>query len=471
MSSKWTKVLAMFLLIGGFALGINGKAEAGGLFSDIGTSYWAQQEIEYLYSLEVIQGYDYSNGTFFKPENNVTRAQAAKMLVIAKGQTELKPGKARFSDVPVNHWASGWIERAVQLGYFQGKNDGNFDPEGSLTRSQMSKIVAKAFGLNWEASSEKAIIFNDITPDFWAAGYINALFYNGITNGEVENYRPQEHTTRAQFSVFLSRALSEKFKLQLGETAVAQGKVTSDTLNVRSSPTTGSSILGRLYQGDVVKINSIDGYWASIQFNGRTAYVHKTYLKLTNLNSSPLKNRIIVVDAGHGGKDPGAVNGSVYERDIVMDVTDRLARKLEAAGARVMKSRSSNSEFLSLEERVQYSEGKYAEMFVSVHVNAALSEAAKGAETYYNDSQNDNGTESYYLAREIQEEIASMVNMYDRGVKDGEWYVIKYQEIPAVLVELGFISNNGDLAKLTSSQYKELYAEAIYRGIVNYYSQ
>ncbi|MGF2617972.1 SH3 domain-containing protein [Rossellomorea vietnamensis] len=471
MSSKMAKALTMWLLVVGLAFGIQGKVMASGMFNDIGPKYWANSEIEFLYSKDVIQGYDSSTGTYFKPENKVTRAQAAKMLVISKGYEELKPRKVRFRDVPINHWASGWIERAVSLGYFQGKDNGSFDPEGLLTRSQMSKIVAKAFGLNIQASSAKPIIFDDINSSYWAASYINALYYNGITDGDVDHYRPENNTTRAQFSVFLSRAMSEKYKLVISDKVLAKGKVTSSSLNVRTAPTTASAIAGRLYKGDTVNVLSIDGYWAAIQYNGQKAFVHKTYLKLLSTSSKPLKDRIIVLDAGHGGKDPGAVNGSVYEKNIVMDVTNLLAEKLESAGAKVMLSRSDNSEFLSLGERVDYSEDQYAELFVSLHVNAAISEAAKGAETFYNGSSNDNGEESYLLANEIQKQIVSLAGMDNRGTKQGEWYVIKHQDIPAVLVELGFISNYGDRLKLTSSQYKELYAEAIYRGIISYYNK
>jgi N-acetylmuramoyl-L-alanine amidase len=469
--SKVKCLLTLLLAVVVFVFGINEKVFAAGQFKDVTSVYWANEEIDYLTSLGIIGGYDTASGTYFKPDASVTRAQAAKMLVIAKGHNEVKPSKQRYPDVSLNHWAAGWIEKAVQLGYFEGKDSGLFDPQGYLTRDQMSKIVSLAFGLNIEASADRPIVFTDINSSNWAATYINSLYYNGITDGSVKEYRPRNYTSRAQFSVFLSRAKSDAFKLEVKQPVMVKGKVTASSLNVRSSTSSGSTVLGRLTLGTVVDIYSIDGYWAEINFHGRKAYVHKTYLKLVNPAGNPLKDRIIVVDAGHGGYDSGAVNGSIYESNIVMDVTDRVYKKLEAAGAKVLKTRNSKEEFLPLEDRVKFAEDHYAELFLSIHVNAAYSPDAKGTETYYNSTSNDNGTESYYLAKEIQEEMVKQLNTRDRGVKDGEWYVIKYQEIPAVLLELGFISNSEDLSKLTSSTYKEKYAQAIYQGILNYYNK
>ncbi|UTE77349.1 N-acetylmuramoyl-L-alanine amidase [Rossellomorea sp. KS-H15a] len=463
--------LTLLLVVVLFVFGMNQKVLAGGMFLDVDSDYWAKSEIEYLHSLEIINGYDSDKGTYFNPDHNVTRAQAAKMLVMAKGQKETSPSAQRYKDVPLNYWAAGWIEKAAQLGYFDGKDDGTFDPNGILTRAQMSKILANAFGLNIEASSDRPIVFSDIKPDFWASTFINSLYYNGITDGTVKEYRPQNYTTRAQFSVFLSRAKSERFKLAVEKNVLAKAKVTASTLNVRSAATSSASQLGRLNLGDIVKVYSINGYWAEIEYNSKKAYVHKTYLKLMNTSGSPLKNRIIVVDAGHGGRDSGATNGGIYEKSIVMDVTNLLVKKLEAAGAKVLKTRENDGEYPTLEERVEFAEDHYAELFLSIHVNASYSPAAKGTETYYNSTSNDNGTESFYLAREIQEQMINDLNTQDRGVKDAEWYVIKYQEIPAVLLELGFISNIEDLSKLTSSTSKEKYAEAIYKGIVSYYNK
>lgn len=463
-------VLGLFMLGAFFSMFETGaSASSTSVFKDVTENHWAKKEIEYLYEKNIINGYTENSINYFKPDNEVTRAQAAKMIMVALGKTELQTSSSSFKDVPTDHWAIGWIERANQMGVMSGNEKGLFDPESSLTRAQMSKILTKAFGLDINAAEEKEIVFFDIKKDFWAATYINALYHNGISNGSGNYFKPNEVVSRAHFSVFISRTLEDDFKVpQLGSSSI-QGKVTASSLNVRSTPNSSSSIVGKLKLGDTVSVYEINGYWAKINYNNAPAYVHKTYLKLKNTNTNPLKDRIIVIDAGHGGKDPGAVNGSYTEKSIVIEVAKKVQNKLQSQGAKVIMTRTGDS-YPSLGDRVEFSDKNYAELFVSIHTNAA-SASAQGAETYYDSSQNDNATESAELAKEIQKQVVALAGMKDRGVKDNSFFVIRNQDIPSVLVELGFITNSEDLSKLIASQYQEIYAEAIYRGILNYYSK
>ncbi|MGD6875876.1 N-acetylmuramoyl-L-alanine amidase [Bacillus infantis] len=466
-------IVACFLVFGSLLGAFSEKASASSVvFGDVPSSYWAKQEIDYLSSRDIVGGYDANAGKFFYPENSVTRAQAAKMIVTAMGKAEKLDANTGFKDVPSGHWASGWIARANELGLITGYTDGTYKPEALLTRAQMSKIISNAFRLDISAASEKDIAFSDISESFWAATYINTLYYNGISNGSGSRFKPNENITRAQFSVFIGRALNNGFRVEVlpvQKNTKSYGKVTAASLNVRSSASASASIIGKVYKGNIVAVQDINGYWAKISFNNQTGYVHKTYLKLKNANGSVLKDRIIVIDAGHGGTDPGAVSGNLNEKSIVMEVAKRVNAKLLSQGAKVVMTRSGDT-YPTLGDRVEISQKNYAEVFVSIHANAA-SAAAKGAETFYDTSKNDNGPESKELAAEIQKQIVALASMQDRGIKDNDFYVVRNQEIPSVLVELGFITNSQDAAKLASSQYQELYAEAIYRGIKNYYSK
>lgn len=489
-------LVVMGLLLSSFSGGA--LADSENVFGDVPDSFWAKSEIEFLHKQEIINGYDVNNGQLFYPNNNVTRAQAAKMIMVALGDPDIKVTESKFKDVPNDHWASEWIAAANQLDIISGYEDGTFKPENYLTRAQMSKILTVAFELDVTAAEEKDIVFRDIDRAFWAASYINTLYYNGISNGSGNYFKPNDQITRAQFSVFMSRVLEDDFRVypepapeedkesaeapapapapspepapapQLGE-AIATGTVTANSLNVRAEANASSAIIGKLGLGAQVKVYSITNNWAKIGYNNGVAYVHKAYLKLKNLNGDALKDRIIVVDAGHGGKDPGAVNGTVYEKDIAINIAKLVQKKLENSGAKVIMTRSDDS-FPTLQDRVDITKEHYAELFVSIHVNAA-SASANGTETYYDTSENDNGVESRELAMEIQKQIVELASMYDRGVKDNEFFVIRNQYVPSVLVELGFITNSGDFSKLTSATYQELYAEAIFRGIKNYYSK
>ncbi|MEG0474029.1 MAG: N-acetylmuramoyl-L-alanine amidase, partial [Solibacillus sp.] len=125
----------------------------------------------------------------------------------------------------------------------------------------------------------------------------------------------------------------------------------------------------------------------------------------------------------------------------------------------------------SLDDRHKFATDKYGEMFVSIHANAAASTSAKGTETYYSVTSNENEKEDLVLATNINNEIVKNVGMSNRGVKRADFVVIKNLKIPAVLVELGFVSNAEDRAKLLSDEHIEAYAQSIYNGIVEYYGR
>ncbi|QUG40765.1 N-acetylmuramoyl-L-alanine amidase [Psychrobacillus sp. INOP01] len=247
------------------------------------------------------------------------------------------------------------------------------------------------------------------------------------------------------------------------------GKVTAASLNVRSGPGATYASVGSLTKGKIVTVESLNGSWAKVKYSGGQGYVSKTYLKLLNQTGSVLKNRIILMDAGHGGKDPGASNQGVTEKSIVIKVAKLVEQKLKNAGATVIMSRSGDT-YPSLQDRVELSKSTNSELFVSIHVNAAANKSVTGTETFYNLSLNDNGAESKVLATKIQQEIVKNAGMNNRGIKEGEFYVIKRLEIPSVLVELGFITNQQDLNKLVNDKYIEIYAQSIFNGIRDYYS-
>ncbi|WP_234417243.1 N-acetylmuramoyl-L-alanine amidase [Lysinibacillus sp. 2017] len=147
-----------------------------------------------------------------------------------------------------------------------------------------------------------------------------------------------------------------------------------------------------------------------------------------------------------------------------------MRQKLEAAGAKVYMTRTGDT-YPTLEQRVAFTKNNFGEIYVSVHVNSATSSSAKGTETYYNVSTGDQYEEDQKLAKYINSEIVTNANMTNRGVKEGPFYVIKNMIIPSVLVELGFISNTEDRQKLVNDKYVEIYAQAIYKGIVDYYAK
>jgi N-acetylmuramoyl-L-alanine amidase len=441
-------------------------------FSDVPTTYWAFSNILHLFELKVISGYENTDNTLsFLPNEKVTRAQAAKMIIEAIGEKQAVVTNQLFKDVPVNSWAAGYIQRAYELHIFKGYDDGRFGPNDTLKRSQMAKVIVEAYKFDYNGYTPSTPVFYDVNSKYWAYDYIEKMHYNGMSNGSNYRFLPEDLISRAQFSAFLSRAIEPGNRLKVTGPITTKGKVISKTaLNIRSSASASSTILDKLTPGTMVNIIEIDGFWARVDHNGISGYVHKSYLKLYSPDSKyPLKNRIIVLDPGHGYKDPGTHYEGYKEKDIVLSVGKKVADRLRSAGAKVIMTRETDT-FLELNERVEMAEDVYAELFVSLHVNSVKNNTSvKGTETYFNTSTNMNGAESKLLAYEIQKQMVEQADMYDRGIKDSGFYVIKNNHIPAVLLEMGFLPNKEDREKLVSDQYQEIIAESIYQGINNYY--
>ncbi|MBW4562997.1 MAG: N-acetylmuramoyl-L-alanine amidase [Mojavia pulchra JT2-VF2] len=172
---------------------------------------------------------------------------------------------------------------------------------------------------------------------------------------------------------------------------------------------------------------------------------------------------VVLIDPGHGGKDPGAIGiGGVREKDIILPISRRIAEVLQQNGVQVMLTRNSDY-FVSLQGRVDMAERANADVFVSIHANSAGAGRpdVSGLETYYYDS-------GLGLARAVHNNILQGVNVRDRGVRRARFYVLRKSSMPSILVEAGYLTGREDVAKLRSSNYQNQMADAIARGILQY---
>jgi N-acetylmuramoyl-L-alanine amidase len=170
----------------------------------------------------------------------------------------------------------------------------------------------------------------------------------------------------------------------------------------------------------------------------------------------------IVIDAGHGGSDPGAQRGDIQEKELTLAIAEKVRKKLAASGARVMMTRSDDS-FVSLEDRVAITNNLKPDLFLSVHINSLEANSSiYGVETYYQTEQ------SKTLAQAIHEALVGKLAVPDRNVRKARFYVINHTPVPAVLAEVGFISNKEERNKLISSDYQEQVADGLARGVMLY---
>ena len=195
---------------------------------------------------------------------------------------------------------------------------------------------------------------------------------------------------------------------------------------------------------------------------------------------------MVVLDPGHGGQDSGAMVGNVMEKDLTLDVAQRVDRILQARGLATVLTRVGDS-YVSLAERAALTNHVHDCVFVSIHFNEGNKTVSSGVETYYADHQMTPGTpivswlpflqrassqspnfESQSLAGFIQDALVVRTQAVNRGTKAEQFFVIANVQHPAVLVEGGFLSNQEDIAKLGSEEYREQIAGAISDGIVRY---
>lgn len=189
--------------------------------------------------------------------------------------------------------------------------------------------------------------------------------------------------------------------------------------------------------------------------------------KNTEIMNSKYTDRLIVIDPGHGGKDPGAIgtNTRTTESELVLRVGLKLQKQLEAKGFRTYITRD-DDRYVDLYQRPNIANKLGADLFVSIHINAFSRASAQGIEVLYaEDSTRDN----YGFARIMQDYLLSYLNRVDRGVVNRpRLVVLKNTMMPAVLAELGFLTNPEEEQLLIHNEYLEKASNAIYKSIIDY---
>ena len=193
---------------------------------------------------------------------------------------------------------------------------------------------------------------------------------------------------------------------------------------------------------------------------------------------------LVVLDPGHGGQDSGAMCGTILEKDLTLDIAQRVDRLLQAQGLATLMTRLGDS-YVSLQDRVALTNRARDCIFVSIHFNESK-KTASGVETYYAEHQTAPAPRlvswipffrgpaaesptlaSQSLARFIQEAMIARTKAPDRGTKAEQFFVITNVATPAVLVEAGFL-NKEEMAKLENNDYREQMAAAISEGVLRY---
>lgn len=493
------------------AAGIDAPQTSKSSFKDVTAGTEESMYVEKAVQLGIIAP---TSNTTFSPYIAITRDEMAKALAVAfkLDITKYESLAVPFSDVKASNAYYKYIS-AIYYGGITKGTAGKYLPNNHVTRSQFALFVARAASSTFRlplpvqgvgVPNDSDVIMqvkantNDLNVRSTAVftgsnnvlgkvnkGHIFNVYYEGSDYYKVDYNGKYAYIykTYADKVVSVDNPSTEAppttpevetptptpTPTPPAATAKTIGVATVNSLNIRSQASASSASIGVINRDTKVDVLSISGSWVKVSYNGKTGYISKTYLRLVNTSGSPLAGRIIVLDPGHGGKDPGAVSSNAVEKKIVFNTASKLQKKLEAAGAIVKMTRTGDT-YPTLEDRVAFAKKNYGEIFISIHANSA-SASANGTETFYSKSANDNEKEDYALAKYINDEIVKNAKMTNRGVKREDFYVIRNLYIPAILVELGFVTNSADRAKLTDDAYIEIFAQSIFNGISKYYSQ
>ena len=207
----------------------------------------------------------------------------------------------------------------------------------------------------------------------------------------------------------------------------------------------------------------------NLKANKGRIYSNKRNYEFSQLPDVKRNKFYVVIDPGHGGIDPGAIGiGGIRESEVVLDVSKRVKKLLTEKGVKVRMTRNNEVE-LDLPPRVLIANRTNADIFISIHANASRGKRRdiNGLETFYY-----TGWRGRLLAKNIQKQILKVSpGSPDRGVRQGRYFVIKNTKMPAVLVEIGFLTGRLDARRLEKSINRKRIAYAITKGILEYLSK
>lgn len=265
-------------------------------------------------------------------------------------------------------------------------------------------------------------------------------------------------------------------------------RVSNDFANVRLYADAESDLLGTVYQGTELEVIFTENDWVQVQYMGTLGWIRGDLLEIYEGSQTPevtqndeteademeldlapaaptipLSQATIVLDAGHGGVDPGAVSDEFHEKEVALETANRLQQRLQTAGAEVILTRSDDSD-VSLTDRAYISNLYGADAFISLHYDASNAPNQRsGTSAYYYD---DNDTA---LAETINSYLLSYGLLPNHGAHFGDFQVLRDNDRPAVLLELGYMNHDLDHSLIYTDHYQSVIVEAIYQGLADYF--
>ncbi len=348
------------------------------------------------------------------------------------------------------HGTNAWISsQYIQAGNNQEKKQ-ETNNNGTITASSLNVREKPSLNGNIIGSVAQGDNFRILKEE---NNWTNIELPNG-TNGWVASW----YVNKNQSSSTESKSSS----------SVKNVTILHNGSNIRQSATTNATIVARANQGDTFEVVGTEKDWYEIKLgDGQTGFIAgwivsngKQSQPTDQSSSTPgLKNKVIVLDPGHGGRDNGTTGASgTLEKTVTIRTAEKLAAKLKAAGATVIFTRQQDT-YVPLQSRVSVSHMNKADAFISIHYDSINDRSVRGMTTYYyHDYQQQ-------FAADVHQGIMSKIDLNDRGYRHGDYYVIRENNSKAILLELGYLSNATEEIKVTSEQYQEAVSTGIFQGL------
>lgn len=374
--------------------------------------------------------------------------------------------KVRLSDDQVG-WVASWL----------------VDSNETLHENQQFAIVTgEAVNIRQFSTSDSDIIGMVYKNTELQVLYQDGAWYQVLYMGQVAWIHGDYIETMATPS---STENTGNQEIATNSTVVVIGDAPST--NIRSLASMDGVVIHTAASGDQFDYIESVGNWYHIQIDGgQTGYVADSVATLTAVEEetstpatedltgsqyarsvSNISEATIVIDAGHGGYDSGAISSdeSILEKDISLSTALLLRDRLKDTGANVILSRSDDS-FVSLDSRVQTAHNSQADLFISLHYDAIEVANSMGGTTtyYYADTNLD-------LANMVNRYLANMGPLNNNGVRNGNYYVLRTNKQPAILLELGYMNNSTDIQHIHTKAYQSAVVESVYQALREYFGQ
>ncbi|WP_182200492.1 N-acetylmuramoyl-L-alanine amidase [Paraliobacillus salinarum] len=272
----------------------------------------------------------------------------------------------------------------------------------------------------------------------------------------------------------------------------ANVNIKANDLRVRNGPGLDYEVIGEVNEGETYTYIDEKQEWIEIEYSNGTGWVAKEFIEIEKRNNqnseqnekntseseeivltdkaeseiltTNLKQKVIVIDAGHGGRDIGATGRSdLYEKDYTLETAHNIKNYLEQLGAIVHLTRS-DDRFISLTPRSSYANFKEADVFLSIHYNSTPQyPSANGIGTYYYDDKDK------LLATYVHEGLIESTGSDDRAAQFGDFQVLRTNHTPSLLLELGFISNASEEERIQTNTYQQKLSRGIIAGLQRYF--